>query len=492
MLDNGVQIGYLRELLTRYNENPLGLLDFIQEKIGKASEGAAEAIATGREAVNIATGWLGNLAQITEEFALYTQWKKEITLLTKAEWGTPLGIKQEAARRAKMVMFARSEMSQGVKAFTNSPYSALLAPFAGFKSELWRTFVNTYRLGIEDIKSGNPVLKKAGIFRILSALSVHAGLTVSLPLILQAVAGIGDDEDKAIRAAMPSYAKNTSFFFWRSGANLYSGDLTYLNPFSFNLDPLTSAIRATLAGDYSELPSVITRVITDEVFGENIVAGKLMDIKRNKDEATSLPIYLETDAWSTRTLKMLKHAGSSYVPPIAKNAARVWEAAKRPRKDEEPWYYSPEGIFLSQFAPTKPRLLKPDEMAYRAFRGLAQANGQLWQITSQMKSPAGFNPNDVESTYDELQNANRKVLTDAYRINKGFEGLGVSREERFSRMTDAGFSREKASLIMSGRGQRKVLDPGTLRKIDAQNPDLVKRWLARQREHAQYFDITGD
>ena len=74
--------------------------------------------------------------------------------------------------------------------------------------------------------------------------------------------------------------------------------------------------------------------------------------------------------------------------------------------------------------------------------------------------------------------------------NAGMKKLGVKNNAVYRVMTDAGFSREKTGLILQGRGQRKVLDPASLKKMHESNPELVQRWLAKQREHAMFFDVT--
>lgn len=489
IIGNGSQIGYTREILKMSIENPSGAMDKMQEVIGKGSVKLAELFSQGREGTKGFVELLGSIAQVSEEVPMVIAYNANVDMLTRAKFGTPAAIKQEAARRAKLTVFAKSESSQGVKAFSHNPVAAVVVPFARFKTEVFRVLVNTYKLAREDMRSDNPVIKAEGQKRMASALAVHAGLTVGMPLLLAALSGIGGDEDKALRASFPEYDKNTAFWFWRNADGVRSVNLTYLNPYSFSLDPVTGTIRSLMGGNEDQIPGILARTFTDEIFGENIVAGKVIDLKRNVDEATGLPLWLDTDDAATRASKMVLHVASAYNPGVIRTLQKAHESAQRPESSDQPWYYTPEGILLSQFLPTKVRQHNLEDMAYRAYRDQARAQGQHWQITAPMRSPQGFPVDEVEGTYNALRRADSKVQHDTYRISKGYESLGLDARTLRQRMTDAGFSKEKSASILQGFGVKRNLSPDAIEKMNKTDPRLWKRWKELDRQQASRIDL---
>lgn len=494
ILSNGAHIQYVRELIRTSVDNPSGAMAAVESLVERGSQRTAEAMSKAKDVLKAGYEMAANFSQVTEEFSTLFAMMKNIEMLTEAGYGTTRQIYQEAARRTKLTMPSKSEASQSVAAFTKHPVSALLAPFLRFKTEIFRTYVNTYRQAVEDIRSDNEVIRRHGRRTLASAMTVDAVVTVAMPFILAAMSGIGDDEDRLIRAAMPAYDKNTNFWFVRgTDGKLYSYNLSYVNPGSLLGDPFVSMLRSTLRGDVQEIPEIGWRVISSEVFGENIVAGKVNDVRRNKNESTGLPIWQETDDWHARVTKSVEHIGSSFVPAVVRNTDKMIDAMYRPGKEDEPFLYTPLGVLIGQFLPTKARPLNPEDLGYRAFSSAAAANRQLWQITAPLKNPMGYNPTDVADVYDDLQRANYKIQRDIHRYIEGMKGLGVPMRRIAAKASGqhegAGISRERFGMAVRGEGRRKVLDSGTLDKIGKINPAIVEAWKERQKEYPEIFSV---
>jgi hypothetical protein len=427
--------------------------------------------------------FLSNASEFSETFLNPLIYFQERDVLLEAGYHEEAAA-QEAARRVKMLTPSKTEASQAVTAMTKSPLSALIAPFIRFKAEMLRTTWNTYKLAVQDMRSDNEVIREHGRYRLATAASVHAGITVMLPLLVQALVGITDDEDEAIRQGMPSYSRHSTFLYKRNeDGTIRTFDLTFANPFSFVFDSATQAFKAVRRDDLTEIPAIATRFVTSELLGEQIVAGKVMDVARNIDESSGLPIYFDTDGMVDRFTKSAMHViEGSYVPQVAKKSLQAGKALYRPESDEEPFLYTPIGILVGHVAPVKPRDHKPEDLAYRAFRNAQKANAQLWQITNPLSSPAPMAPGAATEIYEERKRAGIKVWQDVYKLAKAYESLGIPAHTVAKQAIEAGLSKKRVGLAMEGYAERPVLSTDKyqdIEKIDPRRNEEIRQAIRR-------------
>jgi len=473
ILKDGAKIEYLRDLLSRWAENPLGLMDSVNDALSEANQRAGDIMAKGRKMSKQGLAALGKLAEVTETYpsvAIYYHMK---SLLQEANFGTPQEIRQEAARRTKMVTPSKSEASQAVDAFTKSGWGALLAPFIRFKADMWRTTINTYILALADTRSENPVLRASGKRRMASAATVHILVTAALGEIFKMIMGIGDDEDRAIRSGLPVYNKDASLVYVpdKENGTVTISNLTFLNPFSFVFNPFVASIRNIRTGDYEESVAVWARYVGEEFFGENIAVGRALDVKRNLDDSTGRAVYQPTDSLFEKSRKSLAHIfDGAYNPALFKQIDRFADAVGSDAPKDSFWF-TPMGILVGTVAPFKPRAYTVADLEYRSFSNLRRTNGDLWMHTAPLLARSPVSDRKVASLYESRVEAQRKVWDDVRRNMAGFEALGRSRREVASQAVEAGLSRKRVNLALRGLTERPVFSPESLlkvRKLDAQ------------------------
>lgn len=490
VIGDGTQIEYLRELRDRFKANPVGALQWATEQGMKISPKMVEAAAKGKMGIDKMVEFLEQTAEFTETAHNVAVFIHELNALWESGlYKTVAEAEQEAARRVKMVTASKSEKSQALDKFSQQSWSALVAPFARFKAEMVRTTVNTYRLGLADLRSDNPRLKAHGIQRLASAAFIHGVVTVTLPLILQQIADFDDEEYKALQAALPSYSRNSQFWLKRlDDGSIRMLDLTYTNPFSYVFDIVPQIIRSR--HDPLELPSVIANHIAGEMIGENIVAGSLLDVSRNRDEQTGNTLWLETDDFSTKVAKGTIHVlESSYTPAVAKKMHQAYQASQRPAKEDEDFYYTPLGIMVGMAMPAKPYDRKVEDMAYRAFRNLGRQNRELWQITSPLSSKAGMGEGTPTEIYAERVRAATKVWGNAHSFAKSYQAMGMSKAKVLSAMTEAGLSRKRAAMAMRGFAERPVLSADKLRDIREIDENRYQEFVNAMRSQPRIIDV---
>lgn len=494
LVQGGSVAADVQSLMQQYDTDPVGAVDKMHALMAERWPAAAALFGKGRDAQAKALDALGNLAAMSEGFAAHAVMENNIKMLTEAKFGTPEEIFREAARRTLRTTPARSEAPQFITAFTQNGLSALVAPFVRFKSDMVRITANLFADSYADMKSDNPIIKAHGRKTMASALTVVVGLTSVLPMIAAAVAGIGDDEDRAIRAALPDYAKNSSFIYWRDPKNpkqFLTFDLTFLNSYSFVVDPFTQGFTSIRRGRFNELPELVARTFGQEIFGENVVAGAVMDVKRNIDEGTKRPIYLESDTFGDKTQKSLAHIfDSAYNPAAIKKALQFQDSFSRTSKGDENFWYTPQGVLLGTIAPFKPRVNQVDDLSYRALAKLRNANSQLWQISAPLKSPAALTTDKARDIVDDRVEATRRIFSEGYELVQGFRKLGMSDREIMQNAVDSGFSERSSKLLMQGYAMRPVLDKESLQKIYALSPERYRAIVDQQDKHAVYLKVS--
>ncbi len=94
---------------------------------------------------------------------------------------SPMQRKREAARKVLMTAQSYSQAPPLITDITKSPLGLMFAPFLRFKAEMFRIPFNTYKLGLEEFRSGDPVMRQRGILRMSSMTFVLAGLSSAVP-----------------------------------------------------------------------------------------------------------------------------------------------------------------------------------------------------------------------------------------------------------------------------------------------------------------------
>ena len=493
VLKDGAHIGYIRELKQKFETDPLGVMKWIANKGLDISPKLLKQLQKGGDHGKAALKKLEQLAEFTETTPNVAVFLSDLkALIDSGAYKTLAECEQEAARINKAVMTSKSQRSQGVKAFSGNSVSALLAPFVGYKTEMFRTVVNTYREGWAHATSGNPVLRAHGIARLGFAATVHAGFTMLVPLALQSLLGFDDDEDKAVRAGLPSYSRSSQLWMWKTGdGSLRMMDMTFANPFSFVFDPGPQIWRSRK--DPLEIPEIIAKYISGEVLGENIAAGAMLDVSRNNNEQRGGPIWFESDDFSTKVIKGSLHIlKSAYSPAIVNKSIDIYRATDRPDKQDEDFFYTPLGIALGMTLPTKPNDRKLEDLAFRAFRELGKANGELALITGPMTSKAAMNQGTPTELYNKRINASVKIARKAHDLARSYVSMGMSPEVVMKAMTDpkgGSFSKERARLYVKGMTEKYVVPADKLREIQAIDPRRWTEVVKAMRSYGKLIDV---
>jgi len=196
-----------------------------------------------------------------------------------------------------------------------------LDPFVAYTADRYRIAYNTFRIGLDEIKSGNLALQKAGAARIGSTVALLAGAGVA-----GANYGIDKNEQEALRRQAPDYLKNGFLKIERNEKNEVSfSNLNYNIPQSVVMEAAASAMRGDNAKQAAEN---FFSVFGEQFLGTSLVASPIFQLAANKN-SQGVPVISSSDTLAQQISSGGKFLlGEWFTPSVVadiKNAKKVWD-----------------------------------------------------------------------------------------------------------------------------------------------------------------------
>ena len=196
-----------------------------------------------------------------------------------------------------------------------------LDPFVAYTADRYRIAYNTFRIGLDEMKSGNPALQKAGAKRISYTVALLAGAGVA-----GSNYGIDRNEQEALRRRAPDYLKNGFLSISRTGDNEVGfSNLNYNIPQSIVMEAAAAAMR----GDNSQQAAEnFMSVFGEQFLGVSLYSSPIFQLKANEN-SQGVPIYSSNDLpleFAGNIGKFL--IGEWFTPSVVadiKNANKVWD-----------------------------------------------------------------------------------------------------------------------------------------------------------------------
>ena len=403
----------------------------------------------------------------------------------KYESMTDEQLKQEASRKVLMTAQSYSQAPPLVKGALKSWYGIIFAPFLRFRIEVWRILLNTAKLGFEEARDSNPVIRSRGKKRLsgltLTVGGLGGGLAYAMAWMFD---GLGDEEDEANRASMPSYLRTHTFFTFRDKANFFGGgkdkivsfDMTYLNPYSAVADPFLRAFDSIRRGNMGDAAArFYGGFLTNQFMDDQIVWGTVASLLKNKHPDTDSPIYEETDPLGTKLMKIAQFGTSeAVVPPTMERVGKGTSVMRLISGDAALGRFDPIVASWHELWPTRPHIIDPQKQLERFLRTRGEEMRRARLIKRRMKA---------ENVSDkDIRNFARKDVQTRMRINQdimgklnGFEKMGLSRDQIFRTAKAKNYGKRRMDLLKRGYMERPVLTKDFRREMYRLGPEYVRR-----------------
>tara|TARA_R110002020_G_scaffold200177_1_gene402264 strand:- start:9851 stop:10954 length:1104 start_codon:yes stop_codon:yes gene_type:complete len=325
---------------------------------------------------------------------------------------------------------------------------------------------NTPKVAFEEINSENPILKKRGFQRLRGFGFTIGGLSTALPVLMRFIFGVSDDEDEAIKAAGPRWARYQNPIYFRTpDGKLRTLSLTYLNPFS----PVTESMTATAgeilnpdANPESAFEALFNSFIFDQYLDDQIFSSAILQAKSGVNETTGERIFVEgVDTGLSKAVKRLGFIADNAFSPRTLQKAIL--AHQNSDGDYTEFEYSPLGIIVQEFAPVRTRPVNPDtalkQFIFKAEQARSQIREEFKPLYRKQNSISTDEVNDIyESVYTRLEKLNADMISKF----KAYEKMGLTKGEIY-RIASGGkgggpkVGKRRAALLLQGYMERPVL-----------------------------------
>jgi hypothetical protein len=390
-------------------------------------------------------------------------WAHEIDVQTKANKYrsvplTPQQIKQEAARVVRLTTQGRERVAPIAKEFQRSGLGMLFNSFFRFTAEMFRLPIATIQLGVDEVKSGNPVLVARGRNRLIGLGTTLSVLGYGAPALLKEMFEVEDEEEEGVRAAQPPWARDSNLFITSDPADksVTTWDLTYINGFSPITDAVGRSIHHAVNGRWEKIPGVMASSLAKSFLSPQIAVEAFAQAGMNRDDRGGA-LWLEDDSWGTKVGKTLKHVATNAYK--LRTPFQFWKAYEAYTNggvyDKDARFEKAADLVVNEFKPFRVHTNKTEQLARRAFGDLKQQMDAARETLGELKSYEQLDKERVDGVYDRYETS---LIAINERLNKyaaGFEKLGMSYAEMESQAYDVGISKRRfKDAVRYGRVER--------------------------------------
>ena len=473
-----------------------------RKKILKLIQEGGQEVTKGWDAV---MNKLRNLSEVVDSFYKIAYFETELATMRKAQEAAKSGdriatmsdaqLEEEAARKVKMTAQSYSQAPPIVAAMQDSAMGVMFAPYFRFKLEVPRIMINTYKLGIEEVRSGNSALVWRGTKRLTGMSGMVVGLsmlgkTLGEKVVVSILNAFGaeaeDDElteeqEAIIRLGAPRFLRSHTFYFFKLNGELHSLDLTYVNPFAMYADAVPRAWEHLKRGDEGEaIASFVDTLINVPFLDGQIALTSFMQAKNNRD-AEGRRLWKDTDSAYNKMWKAGMHVfGSAYAPPTLARLSKLWASEQASR---EAFMETPYGLISHELLPFKPYKIDPSQVKYRIMRDLGEDMKMSEGEVRMLMTGKLLTQEQIERVAETHVQTHRRIGGVLKRVYSPLRELGVSQEEMSSSMNRF-LTKEQISVLANENAMKvKPLSPSMIKIMsEAEEADRRERFLPYERK----------
>lgn len=236
---------------------------------------------------------------------------------------------ERAAEIVRSTMPTYSELPRLIEQLRRFP---ITGSFVSFPAEVLRTSYNTIDLATKEII--NPETRNIGINRLIG-LSSAVVLTGMLSLMSRIMIGMDADDEEEFKRFLPPWSRNSDILFIENkGDGLYTYvDLGFSDPHNYIKKPANAIQSISRGKNINEALLESAKELLDPFFGEEILLGRIQDIRSNKEKSSGRPVYNPVDSPGDRFLSMLEYLAKGVEPGGVSDAKRIAKAYRKKISD---------------------------------------------------------------------------------------------------------------------------------------------------------------
>lgn len=246
----------------QFNDFKRGLLESDKSFINKLPTKAKEKLKGSIETV-------GKLYSAPETAAKVFNFYGELAALKKAFPDDPMEILMKKA--AEKVRLTTQDYDSLPKFIRNFSSVGFLDPFVSYTADRFRVVFNTYKLGSQEMASGNAVIRNRGASRIASMSTILGGVGY-----VGSNPWMSNEEEQAVRNRMPDWDRDSLVTISKDDDGNYSYiNLNYTFPHSTAIEAASLAARQATP---EEAFSALSRSLGKQLFGANLLLAPVSEV----------------------------------------------------------------------------------------------------------------------------------------------------------------------------------------------------------------------
>ena len=408
------------------------------------------AFAAAEQGINPTLEFLAGLNNIIDSAFKVNAYYYELGVLQKAYGNSESNSKLEAesARKVKMSFPTHSDQIDFVKSFNKSPFAMLFMPFLRWKTEVIRTMINTPKLAMEEIKSGNAVMRNRGVQRLVGFTSTMFFGASVYGMIFSALFGmLTDDEDEeregvrkltdeelsALKEGLPEWQRAHGIFAQQlKDGSVQVIDMSNILPYSQVTDLSSLIMRGDIKG--------VAKYFSKEILGTQIAATATVELMNNLDNFNQ-PIWLETDSALQASIKMWKHLGSAtLLPAVVLKGQQAFRAGEQNTKE----------ILVGELTGARPIIHKLPDIEYRGLRRFKDTADAVVSMLYPLSSGKMIELDKVETVINDHQAAANKNQERMHNFFNGMKSLGSTEASLAATAKQMKFSKQRFGEALAG------------------------------------------
>ena len=377
-------------------------------------------------------GYENELSQYSK--ALYGKDKSDLTTEERSE------VDREISEIIKNQYPTYDRVPPIIKTLGKNPF---LGAFVSFQAESIRTAFNTYIQANKEFKSSNPEIRKIGAKRFAAAgVYTSAKLAVFSALGTLLIGGEDDNEEKKdVRKVLPPWSKNSSVVLFESEpGKLNYLDITANDPHAIFSKLVNAAVREEdIVSKFSEATMEIIRPFV----GKDLMFAAADEIFNNR-KSNGSQIYKDGDTTFEKLIAVRNRIFELIEPGTFTSIRRGYDAYKSDDKK-----LSNELIGLTGFRPVS---LDLNTSMFFNIKDLQKDIADQKSVYNSARYKQLSNSSiDLDSKYNQVNDALKKKYTEAHELVKTGLRLGLTDLEIVKLLKDQRFSQKEVNMIFSGK-----------------------------------------
>lgn len=412
VLSDGARAGEIRAIIKDATQGELDVL------VGTGARAFIRRILRGIEKLYGSEDDVWKWYAYRNEFARY---RKALPDMDEAE------LERRVANIVRNTYPTYSMIPRAIKKLRRFP---LFGTFVSFPSEVIRTGTNTISLAAKELR--DPKLRAIGAQRLTGLIMATLGTGI-IGLSSKFLTGTTKEKEDAQREFLPPWTENQQIIHLGMGSEkkpLYI-DLGYADPHSY----LKSAVIAFMRGDnwQNKLYESAAELLAP-FSSEDILAQKLLDIKRNKTEQGN-PVYNPQDPEKYKDI--VNHLADAFLPGTISGIKRMWLASQKAEGKAGTAHDLPTEAVAQITGVRVSKMDIPRSLAFKTYR----FNNDIRELSRlQRKKGRDVSLRQSIKIYDEFY----KTIEAAYKN-------GMTKKDVVVVLSNSGMSKTNIGVLLSGK-----------------------------------------